>query len=288
MVPPVPRRTSRREFLHRGLAGLATVGCPGGLTLAAAPVRRGSTRVWQPIVDLHFADESGLAQWWVPELVLLGNTDVALNARGTVRWQRDGTAWHFDHVNPDGKLRLVTRVSPISRGWMATLTIENRTKQAWNDVVAPVCLLLRSAPGFADADWSRTFFRSKGEFLAYRGRTTSTGKPIYRMSLVKGQRQIERTRRHINKWGFTQRQSDDGIIGVVSRDGQSILTTSWSRVHHLQVNQKATFACIHGNPWLGKIPAGESRTVKGCVLLSGGGLEEAWKNTREVVKSFTE
>ena len=282
MTSPAQRRMCRRTFLATGVA--AAGWRPG--RLAAEPVGRGSTRVWQPIVDLHFADDSGVAQWWVPELVLLGNTDVTVNARGTVKWQRDGTSWHFDHVNPDGQLRLMTRVSPVSQGWVATMTVENRTKQDWKNVVSPVCLLLRSAPGFADPDWSRTFFRSEGEFLAYRGQKTPKGKPIFRMSLVKGERQIERTPRHINKWGFTPRQSDDGIIGVVSRDGQSILTTSWSRVHHLQANLKATFACIHGNPWLGAIPAGESRSVQGCVVLSDGNLQGAWKNTRRILKSF--
>jgi len=286
MTPASSRKTGRRSFLCRGLAGLATMACCSRLPLAAAPIRRGNSRVWQPIVDLHFEDNSGVVQWWVPELVLLGNTDVSLRAQGTVAWHRDGGGWHFDHTNPDGRLRLLTRISPIATGWVATLTIENRTTSDWHNVVAPVCLLLRAAPALSDRDWSRTFFRSDGEFLSYKGRPTRGGLPVFRMSLVKGRRQIERTPRHIKKWGFTRRASDDGILGVVSRDGESVITTSWTEVHHLQANQRPNFACIHGNPWLGNIPAGASRTVKGCVVLTGGSLKDAWKNTQDVLMSL--
>jgi hypothetical protein len=278
--------TDRRKFLLGGLVGLATVAGSQPVRLPAAPVRRGNSRIWQPIVDLHFEDDSGVAQWWVPELVLLGNTDVSLRAEGAVAWQSQGTSRWFDHVNPDGKIRMATRITPIDTGWVASMTVENRSKTDWSNVVTPVCLLLRAAPGFADSDWSRTVYRSDGKFLRYKGRSTPSGRPVFRMSLVKGRQQIERTPRHVRKWGFTRRNSDDGIIGVVSKDGESVITTSWTQVHHLQANQKATFACVHGNPWLGNIPAGESRTVHGCVVLTAGSPEAAWKNTRAVLASL--
>ena len=279
-------RTDRRRFLLGGLVGLATAASAEPARLPAAPVRRGNSRIWQPIVDLHFQDDSGVAQWWVPELVLLGNTDVSLRAEGTVAWQSQGATRSFDHVNPDGMTRIATKVTPIETGWVASMTIENRSKKDWPNVVTPVCLLLRAAPGFADTDWSRTVYRSGGEFLPYKGRSTPSGLSVFRMSLVKGRQQLERTPRHVRKWGFTRRTSDDGIIGVVSKDGESVITTSWTQVHHLQANQKATFACIHGNPWLGDIPAGESRTVHGCVVLTAGSPDAAWKNTRAVLASL--
>ena len=65
-----------------------------------------------------------------------------------------------------------------------------------------------------------------------------------------------------------------------------MITTSWADVHHLQAHQKATVACIHGNPWLGDILAGQSRTVRGCVVLTAGGLDDAWKNTKGILKSL--
>ena len=180
------------------------------------PIRPESTRVWRPVIDLHFDGDAGVAQWWCPELILMGNTDVMLHADGPIAWQRQDDIWKYEHINPDGKLFVALSVDQIELGWRATLTIGNRTDQTWPTVVSPVCLLLRGSPAFADKDWTRTYFRSGGEFATYHGQETSSGREIYRMSLVDGQQQIERTERHVKKWGFTKRHSDDGIIGVVS------------------------------------------------------------------------
>ena len=111
---------------------------------------------------------------------------------------------------------------------------------------------------------------------------TDGGRPIYRMSLVKGQEQIERTERHQKKWGFTKRPSDEGIIGVISDDQSTVLTTTWNPTHHLQANQKRTFSCIHANPFFGSLQPGETRTRRGCVLLTPGDLSQAWDATKKV------
>ena len=103
------------------------------------------------------------------------------------------------------------------------------------------------------------------------------------MSLVKGRDQIERTERHRRKWGFTLEPSDDGIIAVVSDDGRSVLTTTWSEVHHLQANKLPAYLCIHANPYFGELEPDSTKTVHGCVLISPGGLEEAWAETIKVI-----
>ena len=252
---------------------------------AAGPTLPGQARVWQPIIDLHFADESGLAQWWLPELILLGNTDVSLHARGTVHWkQHSGRRWGYEHVNPDGRLSLTVSVERIKRGWLGSLTVGNRTDEPWPEVVCPVCLLLRASGGFEDNDWKRTYYRSGGKYLAYHGRKTDGGRDIYRMSLVKGRKQIERTERHRKKWGFTKQLSDDGIIAVVSPDQSTVLTTTWKPTHHLQANLKRTFSCIHANPYFGRIEPGKSRTLRGCVLLTPGSLDDAWRETKQAMR----
>ena len=66
---------------------------------ADGSISRGRADVWQPIIDLHFADNSGIAQWWLPELVLLGNTDNGLRARGTVAWQQENQRFSYEHTN---------------------------------------------------------------------------------------------------------------------------------------------------------------------------------------------
>ena len=217
--------TSRPDFLSRRACLYAGAALALGTALSlhresteaaesAEPIRPASAGVWRPTIDLNFSESGGLAQWWVPELVLLGNTDVSLSARGPTEWSRDG------------------------------------------------------------------------EFLTYHDQKTDGRRDIFRMSLVKGQKQIERTPRHQQKWGFTKRLSDDGIFGVVSKDRSTVLTTHWRPTHHRQANLKRTFSCIHANPQFGAIAPGESRARHGCVLLSPGNLDDAWKETQTVMNSF--
>ena len=184
---------NRRSYLK------STAGVLLGAELASEPngaaaqnqLAPGDTRVWQPIVNLHFADESGVAQWWVPELVLLGNTDVGYGSFREIHWKRQDKNWMFQYLTPDQKLSLKVSVRRIEEGWLASLTVGNRSDQTWPNVVSPVCLLLRASNTFVDVDWRRTYFRSDGQFLTYHGRQTSNGKPVYQMSLVKGREQIE-------------------------------------------------------------------------------------------------
>ena len=277
----------RRNYLKMSTALLLSGGLSTGKrnAMAAQPIAPGRATVWGPILDLLFADDSGLAQWWLPELVLLGNTDVSLRARGLVPWaQQSHEHWSYEHLNPDGRLSLAVSVERIATGWLASLTVGNRTDEVWSNVVCPVCLLLRASGQFEDPDWKRTYYRSGGELLTYHGRQTEGGRDIYRMSLVKGQRQIERTERHRKKWGYTTQPSDDGIIGVVSSDQSTVLTTNWEPTHHLQANQKRTYSCIHANPYFNRIEPGESQTVRGCVLLTAGDLDEAWNETKRVME----
>ncbi|MAV37285.1 MAG: hypothetical protein CMJ59_17720 [Planctomycetaceae bacterium] len=281
----------RRRFVQHASTLAVGAGWIGSRrrALAADPIAPGRARVWQPLIDLHFADDRGLAQWWLPELVLLGNTDVSLRAQGTVRWEQPQPPhWGYQHLNPDGQLTLRVSVRQITNGWLAALTVGNQSRRTWPHVVCPVCLLLRASGSFEDPDWRRTFYRSDGDFLPYHGRATNGGRDIFRMSLVRGQRQIERTERHQKKWGFTKQPSDDGVIGVVSRDRSTVLTTTWKPTHHLQANLKRTFSCVHANPYLGTIEPGEAKTVHGCVLLTAGDLAAAWESTRRVIREQPE
>ncbi len=277
------RRDCMKSTLKSALALLSTKLTTGSPTSQAqSPIAPGDTRIFQPIFDLNFADDRGIAQWWLPELVLLGNTDRHYASFRPSQWQRDGKDWTYRYENEDGALSLTATVERIDQGWIASLTVGNQSDETWRNVVTPVCLLLRASEVFQDSTWKRTFYRSDGQFLTFHGRETDGGRPIYRMSLVKGQEQIERTERHQKKWGFTKRPSDEGIIGVISDDQSTVLTTTWNPTHHLQANQKRTFSCIHANPFFGSLQPGETRTRRGCVLLTPGDLSQAWDATKKV------
>jgi len=240
----------------------------------------------RPMIDLDFADDRGLAQWQVPELVLFGNTDRSTMITGTVPWKHDQASgdWGYDYVVPDRQLRSTLNVNQIDEGWVGSLTLTNLSDGPWSDIVAVVCLFLRAAGPLRDGNWSQTYYRSGGRLLSYANRPRTGGSnPRYQMSLVAGKKQIERTQRHINKWAFTKEPSDDGIIGVVSQGGTTVLTTAWQQAHHLQANLRPTNYCMHSNPWFGEIGAGQSKTLRGCVLVTAGSLEHAWRKTTEVL-----
>ena len=178
---------------------------------------------------------------------------------------------------------MIVEVSPLALGWVATLTVTNRSRKALPDVVGTVCLFLHASHFFVDPEWKRTYYRSGGRFLSYFGRERDGGQPVYQMSLVTGRRQIERTPRHVDKWGFTREPSDDGIIAVVGQDCETTLVTTWEPTHHLQANRKGTFHCVHANALVGTLEAEASRTVRGCVLLVSGDLAEVWKQANAAV-----
>ena len=255
-----------------------------------ASITSGLTRVRHTSVDLSFVsgeEDVGRAALWLPEMVLPGNTDRGFEAQGTVHWEdaKGGELCRYEHENADGSLLLKAEVKLVELGWQLALTIGNGTNQTWPNVVGAVCLQLPAAHMFNDPNWHRTHFRNDGQFLNFCDRQTDGGLDTFRMSLVDGRQHLERTQRHRDKWGFTQAPSDDGVIGVVSDDGDATLTTTWQHVHHLQVNRLASFRCVHANPHFGDLQPGRSRTVHGCILAVAGDLDSAWAQTAQFMQN---
>ncbi|QEG33176.1 hypothetical protein [Bythopirellula goksoeyrii] len=281
---------NRREQLK--LTGLA-LSCFGQwpripAAFSGETILPGQAVVRQPVIDLQFEDHLGLAQWWLPELLLLGHTDVQVATQGPADWKKTDGNWNYDRVTPDGQLSVTVAIERIELGWMATMKLGNRSASSWSNVVAPVCLLLNASGVFQDPQWTGTFYRSDGEFLTYAGRETDGGRDLFQMTLVKGQSMLKRSNDHREKWGFTERLSDDGIMAVVSRDGTTVLTTTWNPSHHLQANRRRTYSCIHANPYFGRLAPGESRTCYGYVLLCNGDLQQAWRATKRIVRETSE
>ena len=223
----------------------------------AIPLGPGKMGLRSPTLDLHFSDDLGMAHWWLPETVLPGKTDGGPGVPSDVIWQSEAKpaaarysqkSMSYAGTSSDGQLHSAVEVTQVPLGWLASMTITNRTQQVWPDVVCGVCLLLQSSHLFVDPEWKQTYYRTNGTYKTYFGRERDSGQPTFQMSLVKGHRQLARTERHIKKWGFTVEPSDDGVIAVVNRERQVTLVTTWEPTHHLQANCKPTFHCIHANP----------------------------------------
>lgn len=232
----------------------------------------------QPVIELFLDDEHrNRASYWLPELVFRGHTDEGqFWITPGVKWMSDGEAWRFEHLNEGGLLFVAGEVRSAADGWHTALTVQNRSDKSWPNVAAAACLLLSSAIDYADSNRSRTYYRTEGRFQTFGQSSFDGGQEVYRMSRVKGVNLIERSQRHMAKWGFTRTPSDDGVIAVMHASTHRILTVTWESVNHLQANAKPAFACIHANPGFGPIAPGKSSTVKGSVLITDGNLETAW------------
>ncbi|MAE66784.1 MAG: hypothetical protein CMJ18_21150 [Phycisphaeraceae bacterium] len=241
------------------------------------------------IVEMYLDDQfANRASLWLPETVLRGKTDHdTYSPKETIRWRDDGSELSYRAIVDDGQMLIAGHVASIDQGWKLALTIGNHSERRWDNVIGAVCLLLSSAPEFADPTRERTYFRSSSRFCRLSDADVDGGSPPYRMSLVKGARQLERTQRHRDKWGFTREDCDDGIIAVSGKNSGRILTVSWDRVNHLQANAATAFCCIHANPDFGDLRPGDERTCRGVVMLTEGDLGSAWEKTSRAVTDET-
>lgn len=257
----------------------------GAASSPANAVAPGRMNVRAPVLNLEFAEDLGIAQWWLPEIILPGHTDKGPKPPQAVHWQTDPktSTMGYCQNNEAGDAHVAVEVSQVPLGWLASMTVTNRSQEVWPEVVCASCLLLHASHLFVDPEWKQTYYRTNQQYKTYFGRERDSGEPIYQMSLVQGRRHLVRSERHIKKWGFTVEPSDDGIIAVTNQQRKTTLVTTWDSTHHLQANRKPTFHCIHANPYLGTIDPGASRTVHGCVLLVPGDLDEAWKQARAAV-----
>ena len=219
------------------------------------------------------------AQLWLPEFVMRGETDHNSAAIiSPIQWQNDGGSWRYEHVVEQKQITIAASVEPTDDGFLTSMSVTNHSDQSWQNVVGIVCLLLGTAPDFADPDRTRTWFRAGGKLQSFADSQMVGGQPPFRMSLVRGMKQVDRTERHRNKWGFTRQDCDDGVVAVTSPDGNQVLAMTWQQVHHLQLNACGAYCCIHANPAFGDMAPGEQRTIRGAILLTRESLEAAWEN----------
>jgi len=148
---------TRRKCLCSA-AGLVTVAGLGGLTRSvvaqqpqsnsnsaatdAAPmvIRPGGATQRSPSIELHFENDLGMAQWWIPELLMPGHTDIGRRHVGeNVAWHNE-SVWWYEHTNASDGLRSRVEIRRVDLGWLAQMTISNLSTEVWRDVVGVVCL----------------------------------------------------------------------------------------------------------------------------------------------------
>ena len=234
----------------------------------------------QPAIEL-FLDDAGRnrATYWLPELLLRGHTDDGrLVTFPNVVWRRRGSTWEYSCQDTRGRWALSGRVSQKAWGWTTALSIRNLGNRAWHNVVAATCLSLVGAPDFVDGSRLRTFQRTGGCLVNLARDIAGVEYGPHLISYCASAQELDRSERHRKKWEIAREPSDDGIIGVASSTGYA-MTVTWESVSHLQSNTTGAFRCIHANPAFGSVGPGQSKTVRGLVVVHLGEVSSAWSET---------
>ncbi len=157
-------------------------------------------------------------------------------------------------------------------GLALKFTAANRSAQTFHNVVGVPCLGTPS-DSFRDPDLERTFVLTSAGLTRLKDTDRGTGDPCRTHYLVEGQPAIRFCGKSF--WGeLSATPLKCGAILRTSVDGRFTVGTVWDAVAEVWDNQDA-HGCIHSNFALGHLAPGETKSVKGRVVLAAGGPEAA-------------
>jgi hypothetical protein len=130
------------------------------------------------------------------------------------------------------------------------------------DWFQPACIRVDRFTGGNQSNYiARSFiFTERG--LTMMDRTTRREEAIYRGGQVYVPRGINLE--DVNPRPISPDQPVNGLIGCVSADEKWLLATSWDRTHELF---QGVYVCLHADPHVGGLKAGETKTVRGKLYL---------------------
>lgn len=163
-------------------------------------------------------------------------------------------------------------ISPTEAGLALRFTATNRRRETLHNVNAFPCLGMPS-PNFRDEAMERTFIVTERGITALKETDRGTGDSVRTHYPVQGMR----SKRFVGEpfWGgLSKTTATRGAILRTGADGRFTIGTEWEAVCELFHNEDAHH-CIHSVPTLGDLEPGETRTVRGKIVLVQGGPEEA-------------
>jgi hypothetical protein len=165
-----------------------------------------------------------------------------------------------------------------------SLSIRNLSPERWRQASGVVCLRLAEAPTFADEDLARTYMRSGNQFVPLAETDRSRGNPLFNSYLSAGVEAPAAWSEPGALWTAREEVPDDGFIATVARDGSGVVALLWEPSHDIGCNSSEHFRCIHSNPLIGDLGAGETATCRGCIcVLRGIDLEESYQRCRSAI-----
>jgi len=169
-------------------------------------------------------------------------------------------------------IRYRVMVYHVADGLELRFTAVNTGDRTLHNVVGVPCLG-RPTADFRDPELRRTFVVTDSGVTPLAITDRGTGNRCRTHYLVSEQNPIRYCGAPF--WGdLSKTGTTDGAIVRTSVGGRHSVGCSWERVAEIWDNQDA-HGCIHSNFSLGDIRPGETKTVRGRIVLVQGGVEEA-------------
>ena len=191
-----------------------------------------------------------------------------------VRWTKKGPeAWATRYTQPNRGSYDITMT--LHRDTMdMQFTITNQSTNTWTYVSATPHLAFSDAPDFADPEQTRTFLRIGGRWVPIKETKRDDGNPKTQWYIVRGHRPAklmgQRPHKHAS-FGQSPDEPDNGLVAIVSRDGNWTLGQAFQDVQYICLNSPA---CVHPAAFFGTLAPGEQRTVSGKYYFLRGGLND--------------
>ena len=154
-------------------------------------------------------------------------------------------------------------------------TLRNTGTERWNAAARCVlCLRFIRAPDFFDADMSRTFIHTAGEFMAAKD---TRSRKRHWSHMLRSEHWALLAQEDRAPYCQNSERADCSLIVRSSRDGRRHVGLAWDDTLDVSYNLDEELNCIHSEPRFGELKPGESRTVKGTIYFFAGTREELYQ-----------
>jgi hypothetical protein len=148
----------------------------------------------------------------------------------------------------EGQLCITSRFKPATGCVYLSLLVENLGLVEWRETKAVVCLRLVAAPDFCDPQRKRTYWWCDNRWS----------------KLERGFPKIE-----------IARSGQPVLIATESEPPGFVVAMGWSDVWNVGGNDLPHNVCVHTDPRLGNVRAGEYKGIEGILIFEDGDKRQA-------------
>jgi len=211
---------------------------------------------------------------WLPENVIAKDYNQPVTTE--VRWETvEGGAKLKGYALPGPPIKLDIEIDVHADHLDFRLLLENNSPTIQEDIEINICLQVAGAPDFRDQQGERTFVWCGGRLQCINDAGTPAQTHL---------------RFHPDKSCFATCEDQHhgfGFIGVRSRSGTP-MAMAWPSHSRYLCNTSIGMCCLHANPFLDRLDAGGSRTIRGWLGWRGENLDDLCRRAGDALAAGTE